>query len=240
MTGTKKNYYQVLDDLLGKAEIIDLSYTMEPGMPAWPTQARYASVIYAAHEYGDGNLHSMIVFSEHTGTHIDAPRHFVAGACPIDELPIKTVMGRGVHIDALGKENRSLLGLDAVRAFEKNHGEILKGDIVLFRFGWDEKYHIHPHAAEFLKEWPGLSKEAALYLAEKGVKAVGCDCLSLDPYESQDNPVHHLLLGRGIPILENVCNLSRLPAFSYIIGLPNKFKGGSGSPIRLIALTDVP
>jgi kynurenine formamidase len=238
MTGAGKSAEELLSGLIDNSKVIDLTHTLEPGMPAWPTQARYGSVVYESYENGDVALHSMITMSEHSGTHIDAPRHFIKGACPIDELPLKTVMGRGVRIDAAGFREQGLLELSAVKEFEKNNGPLRKGDIVMFRFGWDEKYHLQPGASAYLRDWPGLAKETAVYLAEKEVKAVGCDCLAIDPFGSETNAAHYVLLGRGIPVIENIHNLSRLPVFSYVIGLPNKFKGGSGSPIRLIAITE--
>jgi kynurenine formamidase len=234
-SGTTKSLPEILADIMDGAEIIDLTYTLEPGMPAWPTQARYGSVVYESYNSGNTALHSMITMSEHTGTHIDAPKHFIPHACPIDKLPIKTVMGRGVHIDAPDIPPKGLFNAKAVKAFEQQNGKIKKGDIVMFRFGWDDKYRISPNSAEYLKDWPGISKDCAEYLAAKEIKAAGCDCLAIDAYGSA-NEAHYALLGRGIPIIENICNLSKLPVFSYIIGLPNKFKGGSGSPIRLIAV----
>ncbi|GHU66127.1 polyketide cyclase [Spirochaetia bacterium] len=234
-SGTK-SLTEVLAAVIDSAKIIDLSYTLEPGMPAWPTQARYGSVVYESYDSGNTALHSMVTMSEHTGTHIDAPKHFIPRACPIDELPIKTVMGRGVRIDALDLPARGLFDTNAVRAFEQKNGEIKKGDIVMFRFGWDDKYRISPDSKEYLKDWPGISKDCAEYLAAKEIKAAGCDCLAIDAFGSADE-AHYVLLGKGIPIIENICNLSKLPVFSYVIGLPNKFKGGSGSPIRLVAVT---
>jgi kynurenine formamidase len=221
-------------EFMDQAEIIDLTHTMEPGIPAWPTQARYGSVMYESYDSGGAALHSMVTLSEHTGTHIDAPKHFIKGACPVDELPLKAVIGRGVHIEAPETGKQGLLEPERVIEFEKKNGPVKKGDIVMFRFGWDEKYR--PGGADYLSGWPGLSKATAEYLAEREVRAVGCDCLAIDPFGSETNAVHYVLLSRGIPIIENIANLSRLPPYCCVIGLPNKFKGGSGSPIRLIAV----
>ena len=235
----EKSYIEILEEIIKGAEVVDLSYALQEYMPAWPTQARFGSVIYESYDYGGAALHSMITMSEHTGTHIDAPKHFVKGGRAIDELALTSVMGRGVHIDALKIAEKGLLGSDAFRAFEKEHGEIKKGDIVMIRFGWDKKYRLQPDANEYLTNWPGLSKEAAEYLAEREIGALGCDTLSIDAYGTRDYSAHHVLLGRGIPVIENIVNLEKLPAFSYVIGLPNKFKDGSGSPIRLIALVTI-
>jgi kynurenine formamidase len=234
-TGRTDAFIEGLQKLLEHARIIDLSRTMETGMPAWPTQARYGSVVYESWERG-GALHSMITMSEHTGTHIDAPKHFIPGGKPVDELPV--LLGRGVTMTAAGLGPSGLLPLQHIKDFEAEHGPIQKGDIVMFRFGWDEKYGLtgSPGADAYLKDWPGLSAEAAEYLAEKETAAAGCDTLALDAAGAAENPVHHILLGKGIPIIENINNLSLLPPFSFVMGFPNKFKGGSGSPIRLAAL----
>jgi kynurenine formamidase len=236
LNSSRKTDLELLEIIIGSAEVVDLSRTLETGMPAWPTQARFGSVVYDSYDYGAAAIHSMIVMSEHTGTHIDAPRHFIPGALSVDELPLKSVMGRGVVIDAAGKiKANELLGLQTVKEFEKEKGEIKKGDIVMFRFGWDLKYRLQPEAAGYLKDWPGLAKETAEYLAQKEIKAAGCDTLAIDAFGSKENPAHYALLGRGITVIENICNLSKLPPFCFLIGLPNKFKGGSGSPIRLVA-----
>jgi kynurenine formamidase len=233
-------YISMFDKLKAGTEIVDLSYTLEEGMPAWPTQARYSSTIYESYDYGDEALHSGIALSEHTGTHIDAPKHFVPGGCPIDEMPPSAVMGRGVKIDAAGKLPKGLFTKREILDFEEKNGRIKAGDIVMLRFGWDEKYGLQPNSANYLRDWPGLDKDAAGYLAEKRAAAVGCDTLSLDAYGQAGNPCHHLLLGQNIPIIENLCNLSKIPIFTYVFGLPNKFKGGSGSPIRIVAFLEGP
>ena len=221
--------------IIQSAEIIDLTRALEAGMPAWPTQARFGSVIYDSYDYGGIALHSQITMSEHTGTHIDAPAHFIKGGKFLDDVPLESLMGRGVKIDAAGIGTE--LTLIAIEDFEKNEGKITAGDIVIFRFGWEDKYAIQPDAGEYLKDWPGLSARAAQALAEREIRAVCCDTLSIDEYGSRDSPAHQILLGKGIPVIENLCNLSKLPAFSYVIGMPLKIKNGSGSPLRIAALT---
>lgn len=230
-----RDFIQMMEMVRDQARIVDLSYTLEERMPAWPTQARYGSTVYESYEFGDPAVHSAIYMSEHTGTHIDAPKHFIPGGCPVDELDPRTVMGRGVMIPAEHTGSRELLSLEKIHEFEQKNGAVRPGDIIMIHFGWDEKYALQPGCSEFLKDWPGLSEEAAHYFVEKQVSAVGCDTLALDAFGVEVNICHHILLGKGIPIIENLRNLPKLPAHSYVIGLPNKFKGGSGSPIRMVA-----
>ena len=232
-----RSYIDKLKNIFSNTEIIDLTLTLENGMPAWPTQARYSSVVYESYDQGDTALHSMIIFSEHTGTHIDAPRHFVKGAAGIDQVPPDTVIGRLIFIDASHLKSNEVLPSSFIKAFEEKNVPLEKKDIVLFRFGWDEKYALQPYSKDFLKDWPGLSEEAGRYLVSKEVAAVGTDAMSLDAYNVEVNVCHNLLLGAGIPIIENVTNLKKR-LVSFAIGLPNKFKNGSGSPLRLIAIVE--
>lgn len=224
-----------IERMIKTASVVDLSYTMEEKMPVWPTHARYGSTVYETYEYGDAALQSMISFGEHCGTHIDAPLHFIPSACPVNLLPPTAVMGRGVKIEAGFVRPRGVLTLESILSFEEENGEIKNDDIVMIHFGWDAKYRLQPDSREFLSDWPGLSEEGAEYLARKRVAAVGCDALSLDAFGSEVFVCHNALLGRGIPIIENICNLSEISVFSYVIGLHMKLKNGSGSPIRLVA-----
>lgn len=229
------NYIEMIEAIRDHAKVVDLSYTMEMNMPFWPTQPKYEAVVVETYEAGGESYHQSIRISEHTGTHIDAPKHFIPGGCPVDELSPRTVMGRGVTIHGENIAPCGLLPLEQIKAFEAENGEIKAGDIVMIRFGWEDKYAVLPEDKGFLKDWPGLSEEAARYLAEKGVAVVGCDTLALDAFGVKRYISHEILLGQGIPIMENLRNLGELPPFCAVVGLQNKFKGGSGSPIRLVA-----
>lgn len=228
----------LMEHVKNKAAVVDLSYTLEENMPTWPTHARYGAIVYESYDFGAEALHSMISLSEHSGTHIDAPRHFIREGCPVDRLPVTAVMGRGVTVDATFVKPRAVLTLEDIKNFEAAHGEIKQGDIVMLRFGWDNKYRLQPDSKAFLEDWPGLSAQGAAYFVQKKVAAVGCDALSLDAFDAEKSVCHDTLLGNDIPIIENICSLSKLPAFSYVIGLPIKFKNGSGSPLRLIAFLE--
>ena len=234
----KEQVISLLRQALQSSDITDLSYTLEPGMPVWPTHARFGAIVYETYDEGAVSMHRQLAFGEHTGTHLDAPRHFFKDGASIAEVDATSVMGRGVMIDASFLEPCGTYTLDMLKEFEKENGEIEEGDIILFHFGWEEKYGIGADSGEFLKDWAGLGGDAAQYLLDKKVKAVGTDALALDPFGSEDYPCHYILLGNGISIIENLTNLHKLPIFSYVIGLANKIKDGSASPIRVIALTD--
>jgi len=218
---------------------IDLSHTLEEGIPAWPTHARFSSVFYESQELGDVATHHGLTISEHTGTHMDAPLHFVPEGPAhygTDEIPLERLAGRAATIDATTLGPDDLLGVDRVQMWEDEHGPIERGDRVLVRYGWDERWTTGPGGRRFLEDWPGLSGEAAEYLVGKGVALVGCDTLAVDAAGSLENPAHHALLGNEVYVVENLKNLDRLPPFCLFLAFPLKIKGGSGSPVRAVAL----
>jgi kynurenine formamidase len=106
----------------------------------------------------------------------------------------------------------------------------------LIHYGWGHRWATGPEGRRFLEDWPGLSGEAAEYLVERGVSLVGCDTVSVDATVSGENPAHYALLGNEVCIVENLKNLERLPPFCLSLALPLKIKGGSGSPVRAVAL----
>lgn len=228
------NTTEKLLDLIANAKFVDMTQDLENGIPYWPTQPKFEAETIEHQSKGDESYWRRITFCEHSGTHIDAFSHFFLGAQNVDEIPLTKIMGRAVNIDATGTAPCGLVTVADIKAFEEKYGPIQKDDIVFFRFGWDEKWN---DTEAFLKDWPGTSKEAAEYLLNKGVKAVGCDTLALDACGSK-NESHNVLLGNGVNIIENVNKLGELPPFFAVIGLPCKFKGGSGATMRLIALLD--
>jgi kynurenine formamidase len=221
-------------------EWVDLSHTLEEDIPAYPTHARFGKTLYESYEYGDVARHYGLTISEHTGTHMDAPLHFIAEGPAhygTDEIPLDRLAGRAATIEAtdLGAGD-DLLAVGRIEAWEEEHGPIEANDRVLLRYGWDSRWATGPEGRRFLEDWPGLSVEAAEYLLGKGVSLVGCDTLAIDAALSTENPAHHALLGSEVYIVENLKNLDRLPPFSLFIALPLKIRGGSGSPIRAVAL----
>ena len=187
------DFIKLVETLRDCSKMVELSYTMEDGMPYWPTQPQYqATVLEEAYDTG-GSFHREIRISEHTGTHIDAPRHFIRGAASVDQLGPGTVMGRGVVIHAENIAPCETLPLAQIKAFEAENGEIRAGDVIMIRFGWEDKYAVGEDKG-FLRDWPGLSGEAAQYLADKNVAAVGCDTLALDSFTVERYVCHEILL----------------------------------------------
>ena len=218
---------------------IDLSHTLEEGIPAWPTHARFSSTLYESQDLGDVATHHGLTISEHTGTHMDAPLHFVPEGPAhygTDEIPLERLAGRAATIEATDLGSDDLLTVDHIASWEREHGPIERGDRVLVRYGWDSRWTTGLEGRRFLEDWPGLSGDAAEYLVGKGTALVGCDTLAVDAAGSPENPAHHALLGNEVYVVENLKNLDRLPPFSLFLALPLKIRGGSGSPVRAVAL----
>jgi len=220
-------------------KLVDLSHTLEEGILAWPTHARFGHTLYESYELGDVARHYGLSMSEHTGTHIDAPLHFIAEGPAhygVDEISLDRLVGRAATIEATGLEPGGLLDADHIRSWEQEHGSIKTGDKVLFRYGWDERWGTGPEGRSFLEDWPGLGGDAAEYLVEKGISLVGCDTLAVDAAGSMENPAHYALLGNEVYIAENLKNLDRLASFCLFAAFPLRIRGGSGSPVRAVAL----
>ena len=220
---------------------MDLSHTLEEGIPAWPTHARFGKILYESYEYGDVAHHYGLTMDEHTGTHVDAPLHFIESGPAhygIDEVPLDRLAARAATIDATDLGPSGLLGVGPFRSWESEHGPIESGDGVLIHYGWEDRWAIGPEGRRFLEDWPGLGGEAAEYLVGKGVSLVGCDTVSVDAAASAENPAHHALLGNEVYIAENLKNLGRLPPFCLFMAFPLKIGSGSGSPVRAVALVE--
>ena len=220
-------------------EWVDLSHTLEEDIPAWPTHARFGRTLYEDYAAGDVARHYGLTISEHTGTHMDAPLHFIPDGPThygTDKIPLDRLMGRAATVPVTDLGPGDLLTADRVRAWEGEHGPIEAGDKVLLRYGWDQRWATGPEGRRFLEDWPGLSGEAAEYLVEKGVYLVGCDTMAVDAGGTQENPAHHALLGNEVYVVENLKDLDRLPPFCLFMAFPLKIRDGSGSPVRAVAL----
>jgi arylformamidase len=224
-----------LDWNSGAFERIDLTRKLRNGMAVWPTHPKFRQEVVSSFERGDIACNHSLSLSEHSGTHFDAPLHFVPGGRSIDTVPLDRFFGRMVTIDASDMAPDSEAEPERIIAFESRHGPILPGDAVMFHFGW-ERFWDHPTESQrYVKDWPGLSRAACELLVARRVRLVACDCMSIDRYGSIEFPAHRTLLGADILVGENFANLSRVPPVCYLTTLPLPIEGGSGSPLRAIA-----
>jgi len=178
------------------------------------------------------NYHSEVIFmSTHTGTHMDAPSHFVTGVSSIDQIPVNRLVSRSTLVK-VAKASDELISASEIEA---SKAKILEGNSVVFSTSWEkevDKDYYFSHS-------PGLSEDAAEYLINKKVNAVCIDSPSIDRGSDSNFPVHKLLLSKEILIVENLCNLGKIDNQNFtLIMTPLKLSGASGSPIRAIAIDE--
>lgn len=233
---------EVLDAIIhGDVELVDLTHDLEEGMPSCATHARFSRVLHEAIPWGDAFTHAGLTLGEHTGTHMDAPNHHIPDCdYTVDRVPLDKLFGRGVWIECDGAAPNEQIGVEAITAWEAQNGPIKKGDFVFFHTGWDRYWGVHPDCRQFEHDWPGIDGEAAAYLRDRGVVTVGTDTLALDRGDAplDDCAAHDVILGADMTILEGVANLTELPPVFYVVALPMKIKGGSGSTTRVVALVE--
>ncbi len=227
----------ILADLFDDAsDLIDLTHPMTAGMPVWPTHPQYCQEVVESYDRGDVACNHRLCLSEHTGTHFDAPIHFIRGAEAISDLPLRRFVARMATIGATDCAPDTLVEPDRVLAFERAHGPLLPGDAVFFHFGWDRFWSDPAEHHRVLSEWPGLSAATCELLVARGVGIVGTDCLSVDRFSSTDFAAHTILLGAGVLVGENFAALGTLPPYARLVALPLAISGGTGSPTRALAV----
>lgn len=241
---------QELDALDGR--LVDLTYSFDETTVFWPTAEGFQLDVLHAGNTEAGFYYAANQFSlaEHGGTHLDAPVHFSEGKQAADEIPLERLIGSAIVVDVTEQSSKDcdyLVTADDFLAAEKAAGVKLDDKIVLIRTGFGrfwpdrEKYmgtaERGPGAVAKL-HFPGIDPAAAEWLvAERDIKAIGIDTPSLDYGQATLFASHVTLNTANIPGFENVANLDRLPlSGSTVIALPMKIKGGSGGPLRIVAV----
>ena len=228
----------------GTTWVIDLSYAISDKMVPWPGDAKAFEAKTNATVEKNGYFTRSFWMLEHYGTHMDAPAHFPPGRTTLDQIAAEKFFGPAVVLDARKEAERDpdyQLSGKKIEEWEGKHGKIPAGAIVVLRTGWSSRW---PDVARYRNQdpggkmhFPGFSVEAAKVLLERKVSGLGCDTLSIDPGNSGDFPVHHLVLGAGVYQLENLADLSGLPeAGAYLVAAPIKLEGGSGGAVRVFGL----
>lgn len=231
--------------------VIDLSHAFGPNTLYWPTSPSAFTLETLAHGHTEGGFFysaKRLSTPEHGGTHLDAPIHFGEGRRSVDRIPIEQLVAPAVVIDVSAQASADRdyrLTADDVLAFEREHGRIPDGAIVLLRTGWSRHW---PSAREYLGDdtpgdasklsFPSFGEEAARLLVEqRSAGVLGVDTASIDYGRSTDFIVHRVAAARDVPGLENLTSLDQLPATgATVVALPMKIEGGSGAPLRAVAL----
>jgi kynurenine formamidase len=233
-------------------KIVDLTYSFDAESVYWPTAETFKLETDAEGMTENGYYYSAYRYSaaEHGGTHLDAPVHFAKGRNSVDQIPIDQLTGAGLVLDVTKQcagNADYLISVADFQDWEKKNGEIPVGSIVLLRTGFGRFY---PDRRKYLGtdergaaavaklHFPGLDPEAARWLTQnRSIKAIGLDTASIDRGQSTMFESHRTLFEKNVPAFENVANLDQLPVKGFtIVALPMKIKGGSGGPLRIIAM----
>lgn len=209
---------------------IDLTLTVSQDTPSFPDSPKTQLIPWSNIKEDSYNM-ELLFLSSHTGTHIDAPFHFVKNGLKINQIPLDRLIGKGILVKIHKPKNTAITKSD-ILLFEKNHGTILNNSSVFFISGWIKNLQKN----NYFKENPGLSVSAAKYLASKKINLVGIDSPSIDLGKDTSFKAHSELSQNNILIVENLINLDKInsPTFNFSI-LPLKLKDATGSPVRAVA-----
>jgi arylformamidase len=206
--------------------IYDISLTFEPGMLIFEGDPPFRVHDTYLIARGDPYNLSTLSFGSHTGTHMDAPRHFLDSGLSVDELPLNHFYGPARVLEI---PDKAAINAEDLRPFQVQRGEIL-----LLK----TRNSLFVREPQFRRDFSYLTLDAAQYLAASEILTVGIDYLSLEKFGSQDFSIHQTLLGNNIVILEGLV-LTEVPAGNYqLIALPVKIKDGNGSPLRAILVQE--
>jgi len=256
--------------------VVDLTLLLAEELPGtWPGHMPYQHKTFSYFEEGGSDEAHVVsrcgdyqtrwlLIDEHTGTHVDAPAHFVpktetglpgagdAGSITVDKVPLKQTMGPAVVIDVsaltttpVPDGQSPLIEVGHIRDFEAEHGPLQPGDIVLFRSRWDTDRYVSGSAGNAYAHdvimlgrgpgWPAPSTQTIEYLLERGVRCIGTDGVSMGPSES-GRAVHVAGLGNGAVFIEALTNLAELPVRgSFFLFAPLRVARGTGAPGRALA-----
>ena len=214
-------------------KVIDLTLTVSNKIPTFPGSPQPNFIPWENIKEDGYNL-ELLFLSTHTGTHMDAPHHFLEKGAKIHEISLKNLVSEAVLIKSRKKSNESITKTD-IQKFEKNHGKIKSFSSVIFLTGWQKnlqkKYY-------FTKN-PGLSVSAAKYLASKKINLVGIDSPSIDLGTDSKFSVHQIFAKKGMLIVENLANLDKIKSSKFhLVVLPLKLKNATGSPVRAVAFVE--
>jgi kynurenine formamidase len=228
----------------GFRDVIDLTHLFSPSLPVYPAY-RPVQIRQRFSVARDGFAGNEVTFDEHTGTHVDAPSHFVGGAMSADRLPVDRLVAPLVVVsiaDRAARDADTQVSVDDLLQWEKRHGRIPPGAFVAMDAGWDARAaaadRFLNRDAKGTMHTPGFGEQAARFLAgERDICGVGVDTLSLDAGAAETFVAHLAILGAGKYGVELLANLGRVPpsGATVVIGAP-RHEGATGGPARVLAL----
>ena len=213
--------------------IIDLTLTVSDKIPTFPGSPQ-PSFIPWENVKEDGYNLELLFLSTHTGTHMDAPYHFLEKGAKIHEISLKKLVSEAALIQCRKSSGQSITKID-IQKFEKKHGKIENFSSIIFYTGWQKNLQ----KKYYFTNNPGLSVSAAKYLASKKISLVGIDSPSIDVGTDSKFSVHQIFAKKGMLIVENLANLDKIKSSKFhLVVLPLKLKNATGSPVRAIAFVE--
>lgn len=217
---------------------IDLSQTITPDIPFWPGDQSFKFC-----NVPESSGRKSLLMPQGCGTHIDSPMHFDREGADISSILINKLIGPACIIDIRKKVTTNAdyaINFNDIAEWEEQFGKIQKNSIFIANTGWSKYWS---NTEQYLnqddrrvKHFPGFAPDAIEYLIHREILGIGIDTLSTDPGNSNDFPVHNLILSYGGFQIENLCNLDKLPSIgATVIAIPIKIKGAEEAPARVIA-----
>lgn len=230
------------------SEIIDLGHDIYDGMPTlsaanvgagpvafWPLETFEATRKLSGGKLGmEGR---MMLMAEHTGTHLDAPRHFAEDGLSVDEIALEKLVLPGHYLDVTGKKAGEPITVEDLERAEKASGQTVgPGTAVIACTGFSTGEKVWAREG-FERDRPHFPVESAEWLADRNITLFVTDVIGMDDPDEWWWPTHHVWLSRGIPMVQQVANLDKLAGKKFLfVVLPLKMRGGTASPVRPVAL----
>ncbi len=209
-------------------QVHDISVSITPGMPVWPGDPAVDLWRFESMDEGSVANVSRLSMSVHTGTHVDAPIHFIAEGSAIESIPMETLVGP-CQVVAMQPAGRHI-------GAEDLDGLVLPAGTERLLFKTTNSGIWGPGHTAFRSDFVALTADAAAWLVEHSIRLVGVDYLSVEPVECAESPVHRALLGSGVVIIEGL-NLTNVAPGEYtLVCLPLKLAGSDGAPARVILI----
>lgn len=212
------------------ARVIDVTLLLEPGLLVYPGEpAVHLEPIFRLSQGDDFDV-SELCLGTHTGTHVDPPSHFLEGGATVDQLPLEALVGPAVVADLTSVVGH--IGPTELDSLELEEGT----QRLLFKTANSRLWERPP--ASFPERYVGLSPEGARWVAQRGIRLVGTDFLSIEPPGGEGYPTHLALLGAGVVIVEGLDLRAVDPGHYRLVCLPLKLAGADGAPARVALIQD--
>jgi arylformamidase len=218
-------------DVTRPLQIFDATVPISELMPVWPGDPRIKIEPVSSIARGDAYNASQLSLSSHTGTHVDAPYHFIQRGLTVDKLPLELLIGPALVAEVDGLEGNTIQVFDLARLqFPR--------DITRLLLKTSNSYFWEDRLSEFEYNFVHLGPKTAEWIVKRGIKLIGVDYLSIEALGAREHEVHRTLLEAGVVIVEGL-NLSRVPAGRcQVMCLPLRIEGCDGAPARVLVIRD--